>query len=204
MRLPITPLSDCYGYDRGTPIDRHYIEAFLAGHKTAIGGDGAEVKDDTYLRRFGEDRLRSATVIDIDPANPHATLHADLAAARSLPAAAFDCIVLTQTLQLVGDPATAVANCHQALRPGGTLLITVPTLGRISRSNPGADRWRLSPAGLRHLLAQWPGQTTVTGYGNLRTCLAALLAEAAEELTRAELGHPDPAFPLVACAAARR
>ena len=81
----MTPVSDCYGYDRGNPVDRHYIEAFLAEHAAAIHGDGAEVKDDTYLRRFGHGRLRSATVIDIDPGSPRATLHADLATAGSLP-----------------------------------------------------------------------------------------------------------------------
>lgn len=43
-----------------------------------------------------------------------------------------------------------------------------------------------------------------TGYGNLRTCVAALPGEAAEELTSTELDRRDPAFPLLACAAARR
>ena len=204
MQLPLTPLSDCYGYDPGTPVDRHYIEAFLTEHATAIRGDSAEIKDDTYLRRFGQDRLRSATVIDIDPANPRATIRADLTDTGSLPSRAFDCIVLTQTLQLVSDPAAALANCRQALRPGGCLLLTVPALGRISPSGSDTDRWRYTPAGLRHLLASWPGAVTVAGYGNLRTCLAALLGEAAEDLTSTELDHRDPAFPLLACAAARR
>jgi len=204
VQLPMTPVSDCYGYDRGNPVDRHYIEAFLAEHAAAIHGDGAEVKDDTYLRRFGHGRLRSATVIDIDPTSPRATLRADLATAGSLPGAAFDCMVLTQTLQLVHDPAAALANCCQALRPGGTLLLTVPCLSRITPVGGDTDRWRYTPAGLRHLLASWPGQVTVTGYGNLRTCLAALLGEAAEDLTSAELDHDDPVFPLVACAAACR
>lgn len=204
MQLPLTPLSDCYGFDRGTPVDRHYIHAFLNEHAAAIHGDGAEVKDSTYLRRYGDGRLRSVAVIDLDPANPQATLRADLAEAGSLPGAAFDSIVLTQTLQLISDPAAALANCGQALRPGGTLLLTVPALGRISPSGGGNDRWRYTPAGLRHLLTSWPGPVTVTGYGNLRTCLAALLGEAAEELTSTELDRRDPAFPLLACAAARR
>jgi SAM-dependent methyltransferase len=204
MQLPITPLSDCYGYDRGTPVDRHYIRQFLTSNAGAIRGDGAEVKDDTYLHQFGKERLRTATIIDIDPASPRATLHADIAEPGSLPPGAFDCIVLTQTLQLVSDPARALANCWQALRPGGTLLLTVPALGRISPSGEDNDRWRCTPAGLRHLLVTWPGQAGVTGYGNLRTCLAALLGEAAEELTSTELDHCDPAFPLLACASARR
>ncbi|WP_148083657.1 hypothetical protein [Micromonospora sp. Llam0] len=44
MNLPLHPVSDCYGYDRGTPVDRIYIDAFLAHHRTLIHGDAAEVK----------------------------------------------------------------------------------------------------------------------------------------------------------------
>jgi len=53
MQLPLRPISDCYGYDRGTPVDRIYIEAFLDRHCDDIRGHGAEVKTDGYLRRFG-------------------------------------------------------------------------------------------------------------------------------------------------------
>lgn len=204
MQLPLTPVSDCYGYDRGTPVDRHYIETFLTEHADAVCGDGAEIKDDVYLRRFGGPRLRSAAVIDIDPANPRVTIQADLATPNSIPANTFDCIVLIHTLQLVADPATALTNCHKALRLGGALLVTVPTVGRISPSASQTDRWRFTPAGLRHLLQRWPGQVLVAGHGNLRTCVAALLGEAVSDLTRAELAYHDPAFPLLACAIAHR
>jgi SAM-dependent methyltransferase len=202
--LPLTPLSTCYGYDRGTPIDRVYIDAFLTAHADRIHGAGAEVKDDAYLRRYGADRLSSIAVIDIDPTNPHATAHADLSQPDSLPSTTYDCLLLTQTLQLLPDPAITLRTCYQALRPGGTLLITVPCLARISPSAGPADRWRFTPAGLDQLLTAWPGPHQTTGYGNLRTCLAALLGEAAEELTAAERDHIDPDFPLLAATAATR
>lgn len=204
MRLPVTPLSNCYGYDRGTPIDRPYIHHFLSTNTHHIHGDGLEVKDNTYLRRFGADRIHTTTVIDVDPNNPHATLRADLSHPGALPATSFDCILLTQTLQLLAAPATALATCWRALRPGGTLLITVPCLARISPSGASTDRWRFTPRGLGDLLTTWTGTTTITSYGNLRTCLAALLGEAAEELTDTERTPTDPAFPLLACAAAHR
>ncbi|MBL6280170.1 methyltransferase domain-containing protein [Micromonospora fiedleri] len=204
MTLPLHPLSDCYGYDRGTPVDRLYIDVFLTHHRELVHGDAAEIKDDTYLRRYGADRLTSTTIIDIDPTNVRVTLQADLTAPGSLPPAAFDCLILTQTLQLLSDPTAALSTCHSALRPGGTLLLTVPSLARISPSGGPADRWRFTPAGLRHLFTAWPGPTQVTGYGNLRTCLAALLGEAAEELTETERTHHDPRFPLLAAATAHR
>ncbi|MGC4885690.1 class I SAM-dependent methyltransferase [Micromonospora sp. DT227] len=204
MNLPLGPVSDCYGYDRGTPVDRVYIDDFLIQHSALIRGDAAEVKDDTYLRRYGRERLTSTTIIDIDPTNSRATLQADITVPGSLPAATFDCVVLTQTLQLLTDASAALRTCYTALRPGGALLLTVPCLARVSPSGGTADRWRFTPAGLHHLLTDWPGPTQVTGYGNLRTCLAALLGEAAEELTATERKHIDPRFPLLAVATARR
>lgn len=203
IRLPEEPVSDSYGFDRGTPVDRHYIGRFLDRHAAAVRGDVAEVKDDAYTRRYGTG-LRSVTVVDIDPANPAATLVADLTAAGSLPAASLDCVICTQTAQFLTDPALALRNCRQALRPGGTLLLTAPTVGRLSRSAPEADRWRVTPAGLRELFARagWDGPVRVTGYGNLRACLAMLVGEAAEEVGPARLAPWDPRYPLLACAAA--
>ncbi|MGH3854821.1 MAG: methyltransferase domain-containing protein [Pseudonocardiaceae bacterium] len=204
MQLPLRPISDCYGYDRGTPVDRIYIEAFLDQHRHDIRGHGAEIKTDSYLRRFGRDQIRLTTVIDIDPDNPWVRLRADLCQPASLPTDTFDCILLTQTLQLLANPAAALANCHQALRPSGALLVTVPCVGRISPSSRSQDRWRFTPAGLRELFTAWDGPVTVTGHGNLRACLAALLGEAAEDLTSEDLEHHDPDFPLVACTVAHR
>jgi SAM-dependent methyltransferase len=204
MRLPTRPVSGCYGYDRGTPVDRHYIETFLASHAEPIHGDVLEIKDNAYTTRYGGTRVRSTTVLDIDPTNPQATLIADLTRPGALPEAAFDAIVLTQALQFFTEPALALTNCRQALRPGGSLLLTAPAVGRLSLSAPHADLWRVTPAGLGHLLAStWTGPVAVHGYGNLRACLAMLLGEAAEELTADERDLIDPGYPLVACAHAR-
>jgi SAM-dependent methyltransferase len=201
---PLIALSDCYGYDRGTPADRPYIEEFLDAHQTAILGDGAEIKDSTYLARYGAQRLASITIIDIDPGNTGATLRADLAAAGSLPAVSFDVIILTQVLQLLADPAAALDNCARALRPDGTLLLTVPCLGRISRSGAGSDRWRWTPAGLASLMAAWPGPAEITAHGNAATCVAAILGAAREDLPADTDLTDDPRFPLIACAAATK
>jgi hypothetical protein len=203
--VPTRPLSDFYGYDRGTPIDRHYLEGFLHAHAELIGGAVLEVKDDGYTRRFGASRVHHSTVVDIDPTNPKATLIADLGQPGTLPASTFDCIVCTQTLQFIPTPHTLLANCQAALAPGGALLLTVPCLSRISVGLPASDYWRYTPAGLRALLAQhWQGPASVEGFGNLRACVGFLLGEAAEELPAATLDTIDPAFPLVACAVASR
>ena len=133
-----TPLSDHWGYDRGTPIDRFYIESFLQEHRKDIRGRVLEIKDSTYTDRFGRD-VTQRDVLDIDPTNPRATIVADLAAANAIPADQFDCFVLTQTLQFIYDTRAAVASAYRLLRPGGVLLATVPAISRIDRA--------LAPAG---------------------------------------------------------
>src|SRR5438094_3360732 len=40
---PTSPISTDFGYDRGTPIDRYYIEAFLSHHRSSIRGHVLEV-----------------------------------------------------------------------------------------------------------------------------------------------------------------
>jgi hypothetical protein len=130
--LPREPLSDHYGLDRGTPVDRRYIEGFLSARRGVIHGAVLEVHDDTYTTRFGEDRVSRSIVVDIDATNPNATLIADLQLAGALPPDSYDCIILTQTLHLLRRPGVCVANCFAALRPGGGLLATAPSVSRVS------------------------------------------------------------------------
>jgi hypothetical protein len=47
------PLSKDWGVSRGTPIDRHDIEGFLAEHSVDVGGRVLKIGDDRYSRRFG-------------------------------------------------------------------------------------------------------------------------------------------------------
>lgn len=198
------PLGEAWGYDRGTPVDRWYIERFLSAHREDITGRVLEVKDSGYTDRFGHAVSESA-VLDIDPANPRATHVADLAAADGLPGAAFDCFVLTQTLQLIFDLRSAIAHAHRILRPGGVLLATMPVTSRIC-DPPLTDHWRFTPLTAGRLLEEafGHGAVAVAGYGNVLTQVAFLEGLAAQDLTADELAVDDERFPLVVCARAVR
>jgi SAM-dependent methyltransferase len=194
----IRPFSEGYGFDRGTPVDRVYIEAFLAEHRDAIRGDVLEVHDSAYTEMFGTDV--TPHVLDIDPANPQVGIVADLSDPWSLPAERFDCFILTQTLQYVSDIGAALENAWGLLRSGGTLLCSVPTMSRVDPRAGETDRWRFTPAGLGTLLSACGGEIEVQGFGNLPTQVAFLMGLAAEELEPEELTVYDPDFPLLACA----
>jgi SAM-dependent methyltransferase len=192
------PLSDHWGRDRGTPIDRYYIERFLAAERQAIRGRVLEVLTADYTHRFGVGVDRS-DVLDIDASNPAATIVADLTAADVVPGEKFDCFVLTQTLQYVYDLQSAVRHIHRILRPGGIVLCTVPTVSRIARGTLDNEYWRMTALGCEQLFSEAfvGGTVEARAYGNVLTAVAFLMGMAAEELSTRELDQVDPYFPVL-------
>ena len=139
----VTPFSEWFGYDRGTPLDRVYIEGFLSRRSADVQGRVLEIGDNAYTLRFGGAAVKRSDVLHVDSSNPHATIIGDLADGTGLPDEAFDCIVLTQTLQLIYDMPRAVATLHRMLVPGGVLLVTVPGVSSVDRGEWGAT-WHRS------------------------------------------------------------
>jgi SAM-dependent methyltransferase len=194
-----TPLSDHWGADRGTPIDRYYIDHFLSGHRRDIRGRVLEVKETRYSRLFGTDVTRF-DVLDIDPGNADATIVADLTAPDGVPSDAFDCFVCTQTLQFIYDVGAAVRESHRLLRPGGVLLATVPAVSKVDRhAGVDGDFWRFTTASCRRLFGDVfvEGHVEVRAYGNVLAAIGFLSGLAREELTDAELDVEDQLFPVL-------
>jgi SAM-dependent methyltransferase len=200
-----TPLSDEWGRDRGTPVDRYYIERFLEQEQASIQGRVLEVLDAGYTGRFGT-RVQQSDVLDIDSTNPDATIVADLAAADAIQSASFDCVILTQTLQYVYDLPAAVAHVRRILKPGGVVLCTLPCASRIAKRYFDTEYWRFTTASARTLFeARFDAEAVrVESHGNVLTSIAFLAGLAAEELSARELNEADPFFPLLICVVARR
>jgi SAM-dependent methyltransferase len=187
-----SPLSHDFGYDRGTPVDRYYIEQFLGAHRAQIRGHVLEVMDSTYTERFGTD-VTQKDVVDIDPHNSLATIVTHLAAADAIPDETFDCFILTQTLQYIYDLRSAIAHAHRFLKPGGALLATLPALSPIVDDDWLTDYWRFTPASCAALFGDVFGHESirVREYGNVLTAIAFLAGMAYEELTPQELETHD-------------
>ena len=203
----VTPLSREFGYDRGLPIDRYYIEAFLSARASDIRGHVLEVADNTYTRRFGGDRVSRSDVLHV-AADPGATIIADLTRADHLPSATFDCVILTQTLQFIFDVPAALRTVERILRPGGVLLATVPGISAISRYD--MDRWGCYWA-FTSLSAQrlvevpfGAGNARIETHGNVLAAGAFLYGMAAEELEQDELDARDPDYQVLITIRAER
>ena len=198
-----------HGWGRGLPVDRVYIEGFIARHAEDIRGEVLEVGSPHYSTKFGQAGTMP-NVVDIATSNMQATFFADLGKVDSLPAERFDCFILTQTLQLVRRPRVAIENCFQTLRPGGVLLVTVPCACRVApealASEFYEDLWRFTPWGLSAILHDVfsPQEVEVEGHGNVLSTIAFLMGLGSEELRMSEYEVNDPGYPLVACARARK
>lgn len=203
-----TPLSRSFGAERGTPVDRFYIDSFFerlgerGGDENPIRGRVLEIGGTEYSTRFGaREGVDRVDVLDIDPDNPAATIVADLADGDGIPESAFDCVVCPQTLLLVYDLRAAVAILHRVLRPGGTVLATLPGVSQICRSPTGAwdDYWRFTPASARRLFEESfsADDVDVGAYGNVLSATAFLYGVALEELERSELEAGDPDYPML-------
>jgi SAM-dependent methyltransferase len=198
----LSPISDVWGIDRGQPVDRYYIDHFLHSHRSDIHGRVLEAKDSGYTRSLGGQQVTDSQVLDIDVANPHATVIVDLSKADALAAEQFDCFILTQTLHIIYDMRGAVGHALRVLRRGGVLLCTIPAVSRVNYEDGGlesGDYWRLTRAAVRRMFAEFVPEScfTIRTDGNVKVCTAFLFGLAAHELSLEELAYSDPWFPLV-------
>jgi glycosyltransferase involved in cell wall biosynthesis len=196
----LSPISRDFGFDRGTPIDRYYIENFLSACSDDIRGRVLEVGDNAYTLRFGSLKVERSEILHVHAANRRVDYIGDLTQRDVLPAETFDCILLTQTLHLIFDMRAAIATLHHALKPGGTLLLTTPGISQIERGEWGPSWcWSLSPMSARRLLQERfpPDAIAIEAYGNAFAATCFLQGVAAQEVTPSELDLCDPSYPVI-------
>jgi SAM-dependent methyltransferase len=196
------PISRVFGFDRGLPVDRYYVDAFLARHAEDVRGRVLEVAETTYTRRFGGDRVTRVDVLHVEPgAGGETTIVDDLAVGANLESDAYDCVLLTQTLHHVFDVARALETVHRILTPGGVLLATEPGISQISRydADRWGDHWRFTSQSARRLAGERfaPGDVSVETFGNVLAAVALLHGLAAGELRPEELDARDPDYEVV-------
>ena len=206
----LTPISPVFGLDRSLPIiDRYYIEEFLASHAADIRGRVLEIGDAAYTRRFGSDRVTRSDVLHYVPGSSEATIVGDLTTADHIPSDRFDCIILTQTLQMILDVRAALHHLHRILKPGGVLLATSHGISRIARRegiDPWGEYWHFTTQSTKHLFgALFPANhLQIVTYGNVLSAAASLYGLAAADLTSQELDHCDPNFEVIVAVRAQK
>ena len=200
-RLPDEPVSRTFGFERGKPVDRWYIERFLAEHSADVRGRVLEVAESTYTGWYGGDDVTTSDVLYAAEGNADATVVGDLTTGAGIPEEAYDCFICTQTLQVIYDIRAAVAGTRRLLAPGGVLLATLPGISQISREDnrDWGDWWRFTARSAQRLFADVYGEehVQVRQHGNVHAAAAFLYGLAAEDLDLSALESTDPDFHLV-------
>jgi SAM-dependent methyltransferase len=198
----LSPISTYFGFDRGTPIDRYYIEAFLSRNAGDVRGRVLEVGDNSYTLRFGGDQVNRSDILNIDASDPRATFVGDLAQPEVLPEGAFDCIVFTQVLQFIFNFQGALRTLYKALKPGGVLLLTTAGVSKMHDRWPWY--WSFTPAAISRLLQNQFGSDSVSieTHGNVFVATAFLLGVASEEIDRSYLEATDQNYSIIVAARA--
>jgi SAM-dependent methyltransferase len=195
----VRPVSRLFGTERGSGIDRRYIDRFLEERRALVRGRVLEVAERRYGPRLGG---AGATydVLHVEAGHAGTTVVGDLARPESLPAGQFDCFICTQTFNFIFEVQAAVAGAARLLRPGGVLLATVAGLCQVSRYDMDrwGDFWRFTSASCQRLFQPHFARVQVTGYGNVLAAKALLDGLAVEDLPDARLlDEADPDYPVV-------
>jgi SAM-dependent methyltransferase len=196
----ITPVDANWGFERGTPIDRVYVESFVGAHSSDIRGRVLEIAAPDYTTRFGRG-VEKVDILMATEGNPQATIVADLTDAPQIPDDSFDCAIVTQTLQFVYDVRAALATLERILAPGGVLLTTVPGLTKISppEDEEWGEWWHYTSRSAKRLAEEafGAGNVEVAAYGNVLSAAGFLYGLAASDLRPEELEARDRLYEVI-------
>jgi len=197
----LKPISNDWGFDRGLPIDRYFVEKFLTENCGDIKGNVLEFKEDLYSTRFGSTRIVNCNIVHPVIGNKKATIVADITQKNSLPESHYDCIICTQTLQFIYDINTALTTLFSSLKPGGILLATVSGISKISREDmeQWGHYWQFTSLSIKKLFLRHFSEDTLTikTYGNVKSSTAFLYGLASDDLSEKDLIYHDPDYELV-------
>ena len=203
----LDPFSRAFGYDRGGPVDRYYIDNFLEKNSALIKGRVLEIGDNEYTLKFGGAKVTQSDILHVNETNPNATFIGDITNAPHLPGNGFDCIVLTQTLHLIYDYKEAIKTCYRILKPGGNLLLTVPGITSIDAGEwKSTWYWAFTDISIKRILEETfdVDNIIVDAFGNILTATAFLYGMGLQELSKNKLDYYDPSYQVTISAIATK
>lgn len=200
-KLTTEPISKVFGFDRGLPIDRYYIEKFLSENRQLIKGVTLEIAESTYTKKFGGKKVKKALVFNVKKGRAKMDIIGNLVTGEGIKENLVDCFIMTQTLPFIYAIHSAVKNAVKILRPGGSLLVTVPGITQISRYDMSrwGQYWSFTDLSLRKLFEEVVPSSfiDIKTYGNVKSASYFLYGFAQHELTREELEYHDPDYQLI-------
>ncbi len=204
--MPYRPVSKRFGQERGTAIDRFYIESFLAAQKKDIKGTVMEIAEKRYITMFPEN-ISEAVVLHVNGWGEE-VVKGNLATGEGIEENRIDCMICTQTIQFIYDIHSMVKNIYKLLKTGGTVMLTASAISPISLYDyrNWGEYWRFTEQSMKKLLAEVfdESQIEVYSYGNMKAAVAFMFGVCQEEMDLADLEYYDEQFPMIVAAIARK
>lgn len=202
---PLNPLNRTFGFSRGMPIDRYYIEKFLDENKNLIFGDVLEIAENTYTFKYGGDKVRKSHILYInDDDNIKKDIVGNFETGEGIEEEMMDCIILTQILPFIYNTQKAIKNIYKMLKEHGTALITVNGISQISRYD--MDRWghywNFTDMSMQRLLETVVPKDNIKiqTFGNVKAATALLYGLAVEDMAEDSLDVWDKDYQISICA----
>lgn len=197
-----TPFSKKFGIDLGTPIDRFYIEQFLETNRSLITGSVLEVENDNYTKKFGFSVERSDVMNAV--MTPITTFVGNLETGKGIPENRYNCIICTQTIQVIFDLDSTIDHLLKALQSDGKLLLTASGISQISRYDYDrwGEYWRFTEQSLTKIGEKnnQCKKVEVSSYGNVATAKAFLDGVPLEMIEDEVLNFNDNDYQVTVCA----
>lgn len=202
------PFTEQFVTERGTPVDRYYIERFLQEHRNLIKGDVLEIEDNLYTKKFGISGEFRSIVMDYSSKAPYIDFNADLESGDGIRENIADCFIITQTLMYIFDVKSAAANIGRLLKKNGYALITCSGLSQnsVRCMDDYGSYFNFNPAVFRRMFEDENSLDVLeTGsYGNVKTVSAHIAGLCCEDLTESDFSYNDKHYPLIVYAVVKK
>ncbi|WP_169221635.1 methyltransferase domain-containing protein [Brasilonema sp. UFV-L1] len=193
------PICHKFGFTRGTPVDRYYLDKFISEIRHQVVGSVLEIGGVLLNKEIYQ--LSVATeyqTLDL-VSRPGVTVVGDAHDSTIIMPESLDTVLVFNVLEHCHNPWVVVQNIYSWLRVGGKCFCMVPSAQKL-HSLP-KDYWRPLPDGMKQLFQDF-SESNLHIYGNPLTVLASFMGVAAEELSPQDLDDFHPDYPVATCIAA--
>ncbi len=199
ISMPLSSMSRKFGLERGSAIDRIYIERFLNQHRNIIRGDVIEIAEDTYTRKYGSE-INNAYILHVQNMG-NGVIKGNLVTGEGIRDRFVDCAIITQTLSFLPDPKRAIINLYRMLKDDGNALITTAGISPLSTfdNDRWGHFWGFYERGIESLFAsiELNCDIDIQPYGNVKMAMGFLYGMCAEDYVEKDFEQVDELYPLI-------
>jgi hypothetical protein len=136
-------ISNDFGFSRGTPIDRYYIEKFIEKNRNYISGNVLEFGDNYYYKKYANSKNSRCDIFTSElefKTGRKDKIYGDLTKVNPENFTQYDCIICTNVLNFIFDIDSATIGITKLLKPNGICILTLAGYStHISKYD--YDRW---------------------------------------------------------------